>query len=175
MSSSAGYDPTFGPDGLYAFAARHATPAPRAEHVVQGDPARAFVWYLATPYTDPDPAVRQVRAALATRMTAQLLCSGLNVYSPIAAHHPVSLFMPDAGQPDHAGWMDICYGMLDRCDGVIVSTMDGWRESKGVQLEIKRWKALQGGTQRLVYASPIRTNQPWGPQFSWQAHRVEGL
>lgn len=136
--------------------------------------SRNFLWYLATPYTSPDAAVRDQRAQLATRMAAQLLCAGLNVYSPIAAHHPASLYMPDAEQPDHAGWMTICYEMLDRCDGLIVSTMDGYWESKGVRLEIERWIAREG-KQRLVFASPIREYEPWVPRFSWQAKQVEVL
>lgn len=160
---------------LVAYSDRHAVRSYPGLHVTAITPARAFVWYLATPYTAPDVQTRYLRAGMAQRMAGQLLGGGLNVYSPIAAHHPVSVYIPEGQEPDHAGWMDICYGMLDRCDGVIVSTMDGYWPSKGVQLEIKRWKALQGNLKRLVYASPIRVNEPWEPQFSWQANKVEGL
>ena len=67
--------------------------------------APAFVWYLATPYTAPDADTREIRAGLAQRMTAKLLCGGLNVFSPIAVHHPVSIYMHQADEPDHASWM----------------------------------------------------------------------
>lgn len=143
--------------------------------------ARGCVWYLATPYsvTTPytkakDAEVLAMRALLATRMAGQLIAGGLNVYSPIAAHHPASAFIASEQMPDHAGWMDICYAMLDRCDGVIVSTMDGYYGSKGVRLEIERW-IERDGKQRLLFASPIRENEPWVPRFSWQATKVETL
>ena len=136
--------------------------------------ARDFLWYFATPYTDPDATIRDERAALATRATADMICGGLTVYSPIAAHHPVSLEMRDQDKPNHSEWMDICFTMLDRCDGIVVSTMDGYVQSKGVQLEIKRWAHIHGMC-RPLYVSPIRSNQPWVPHFAWQANKVEGL
>jgi hypothetical protein len=96
------------------------------------------------------------------------------VFSPISSHHAAVEFMLSEDMPDHAGWMDICYAMLDRCDGLIVSTMDGYWGSKGVKLEIERWIAREG-KQRLLFASPIRNNEPWEPRFSWQATIAEAL
>lgn len=125
--------------------------------------AREFVWYLATPYTHPSRLVREDRADEAARWAGLLLEGGLNVFSPIAAHHAASMYMGE--QPSHAEWMNICYAMLDRCDGLMVVMMDGWRESKGVQLEIERWVERHYGSRaRLVYASmdfqPTRHQRP---------------
>ena len=137
--------------------------------------ARNFVWYFATPYTSPDLRTRNLRADLATRATAQMLCGGLSVYSPITAHHPASLEMLAQDEPTHSEWMEICFAMLDRCDGLIVSTMDGYWGSKGVAMEIARWKRLRGNTKLMLFASPIREDESWVPQFSWQATKVEVL
>ena len=131
-----------------------------------GSPAatsREFVWYLATPYTHPSRLVREDRADEAARWAGLLLEGGLNVFSPIAAHHAASMHMHE--QPSHAGWMDICYAMLDRCDGLMVVMMDGWRESEGVRLEIARWVERHYGSRaRLVYASmdhqPVEHQRP---------------
>ena len=136
--------------------------------------SRRFVWYLATPYSSTDAEVRALRADLATRATASLLCGGLSAYSPIAAHHPVSLKMVREKEPTHAEWMEICYAMLDRCDGLIVSTMDGSRQSAGVTLEIQRWYERRD-ERNLLYASPIRVNEPWTPRFSISRLAVDGL
>lgn len=133
--------------------------------------ARDFLWYLATPYTHKEAKVRHDRAMLATSMAGELLQSGLNVFSPIAAHHPASLMMDNVDSVTHADWMDICYTVMDRCDGLIVSTMDGWWESKGVQLEIKRWKRLKT-MRRALYASPITADGVWFPTFAWKPDQV---
>lgn len=158
---------------LERFAWRAVNNTGNAGNLAKPAKAREFLWYLATPYTHPDPSVRAHRFNAANAMAAALLAGGLNVYSPIAAHHIPGVLMKERG-PDHAGWMEICYGVLDRCDGVIVSTMDGYWESKGVQLEIKRWKKASD-PKRLLFASPIRANEPWEPRFSWQATKVENL
>jgi Domain of unknown function (DUF1937) len=132
---------------------------------------RKFLWYVATPYTHKDADVRAHRATLATNMAGALIEGGLNVFSPIAAHHPASMTMQRPDNVSHADWMDICYGVMDRCDGLIVSTMDGWWESKGVQLEIKRWKQLKT-MKRALYASPITMTDAWTPTFAWKPDQV---
>lgn len=167
---------TLGLDELLKYSQRHA-PAPTQKigplSIAPVDPARSFLWYLATPYTTNSASLRLDRVEMAMRMTARLVSRGLNVFSPIAAHHPVTDFMLDTEVPTHAGWMDICYGMLDRCDGLIVSTMDGWFESKGVRMEIDRWQRTKG-VQHMLYVSPIRVAAAWVPEFAWKSHEVEG-
>ena len=39
--------------------------------------------YLASPYSDPDPAVRQSRFEAACKATAEMLRAGLIVFSPV--------------------------------------------------------------------------------------------
>jgi len=44
--------------------------------------------YLASPYSHPDPSVRQERYEAACKATAAMMRQGYHVYSPIAATHP---------------------------------------------------------------------------------------
>ncbi len=136
---------------------------------------RPFLWYVATPYSHASAAVREQRALMATAAKATLLDAGVHAYSPIAAHHPASLYMTSSKVDDHAFWMRVCFDMLDRCDGLLVVTMDGWRQSKGVQMEIDRWVLAHGNTGRrkVVYASPVCANEPWHPRFSPFSGEVE--
>jgi hypothetical protein len=56
------------------------------------------------------------------------------VFSPIVHSHPLTAF----GLPtDWAFWERCDRQYLQRCDELVVSTLDGWQESVGVQAEIK--------------------------------------
>jgi hypothetical protein len=95
--------------------------------------------YLASPYTHPDPAVREQRFDAACVVAALLLREGHLVFSPIAHSHPLMRF----GLPiewDFWSRYDSCH--LERCDEVLVLMLDGWEESRGVQAEIALAKSL---------------------------------
>jgi len=89
--------------------------------------------YLASPYSHPDPAVRQVRFREACRAAAALMHSGRSVFSPIAHGHPIC----ELGVPsDWTKWQELDQRILRQCDEVVVLMLDGWRVSRGVQAEI---------------------------------------
>lgn len=46
--------------------------------------------YLASPYTHPDPAVRQRRFDAACRAAAQMIRAGSMVFSPVVHSHPLT-------------------------------------------------------------------------------------
>ena len=95
--------------------------------------------YLASPYSDPDPRVREQRFQAVCQATAALLRSGAVVFSPIVHGHPLVAF----GVPtDWSFWAKLDHELLRRCDEVVVLTLDGWRGSKGVQHELKLASAL---------------------------------
>lgn len=50
--------------------------------------------YLATPYSHPDPKVREARFQAVNAVAAQLMRDGHHVYSPISHAHPT---LRDAG------------------------------------------------------------------------------
>ncbi len=89
--------------------------------------------YLASPYSHPDPAVREQRFHAACRAAVSLLLAGQPVFSPIAHSHP----LVDHGLPgDWSFWQRYDREMLARCDEVVVLALDGWETRVGVREEI---------------------------------------
>lgn len=91
--------------------------------------------YLACPYSHPDVDVRELRFFKANHYAAKLMEAGILVFSPISHTHPIA----EAGDLPK-GWdfwerYDRAY--LSICRALVVLTLDGWNESKGVQAEIK--------------------------------------
>lgn len=95
--------------------------------------------YLASPYSHPDPAVREQRLREACRAAAALLRAGHAVVSPIAHSHA----LVEHGLPnDWSFWELHDRELLARCDEVLVLQLDGWIESVGVQAEIAMAREL---------------------------------
>ena len=95
--------------------------------------------YLVSPYTHPDPAVREVRFQAACRQAAEMVRCGIAVFSPIVHTHPLA----SHGLPlDWSFWREYDRAFLEMCSEVWVLTLDGWRESQGVQAEIKLAREL---------------------------------
>lgn len=55
---------------------------------------------------------------------------------PGLLHHWPACECPELGT-DYEFWQDWCETLIGRCDRMIVFTFDGWRESVGVQAEIR--------------------------------------
>ncbi|HEY0984826.1 DUF1937 family protein [Schlesneria sp.] len=90
--------------------------------------------YLASPYSHPHRIVRERRFQDASRATACLLRSGLNVFSPIVYGHPLVAH----GIPtDWICWEVFGRAYIERCDSLLVLTLEGWEESVGVTAEIE--------------------------------------
>ncbi len=89
--------------------------------------------YLANPYTHPDPAMREARFKAACRQAAEMFRCGIPVFSPIAYSHAIAAHdLP----LEWEFWERFDRVFLETCDEVWVLTLDGWRESRGVQAEI---------------------------------------
>ena len=103
--------------------------------------------YLSSPYTHDDAAVRKHRYEAACRAAAALMRRGEAVFSPIAHSHAICRY----GLPtDWEFWKKQDMDMLRACDRVIVLTIDGWRDSVGVQAEIA---AAKGAGKPIDYMS----------------------
>jgi nucleoside 2-deoxyribosyltransferase len=90
--------------------------------------------YLASPYSHPDPSVRERRFRAACRAAVALLHAGRVVFSPIAHSHPLAQHgLPGSWQ----FWERYDRAFLERCEEVVVLMLDGWQESVGVQAEIR--------------------------------------
>jgi len=91
--------------------------------------------YLASPYTDSDPAVMEKRFQVVNKVAAELMKQGYLIFSPISHTHPIAVA---GGLP--RGWefwarYDRC--ILRACIGLMVLKQSGWEESKGVRAELK--------------------------------------
>jgi nucleoside 2-deoxyribosyltransferase len=95
--------------------------------------------YLASPYSHPDSYVRERRFREACRASAALLRAGISVFSPIAHSHPVAHFGLPIGWEF---WERVDREFLSRCDVLAVLMLPGWRESVGVQAEIRLAREL---------------------------------
>ena len=90
--------------------------------------------YLASPYSDPDPAIQEQRFQYACAAAAELMRRGMLVFSPIAHTHPIAQY----GLPkDWEFWKKYDEAFLEVCTKIIVLTIPGWSKSVGVQAEIE--------------------------------------
>ena len=95
--------------------------------------------YMASPYSHPNPAIREQRFHDACRAAASLIQSGQTVFSPIMFGHPL------CGHclPTEWGFWEVQdRAHLERCDEVVVLMLAGWRRSAGVAAEIRIARAL---------------------------------
>jgi hypothetical protein len=92
------------------------------------------LWYLASPYSHPDQAVMVSRFEQVNEFASRLMRAGVMIFSPISHTHPIAQYGLPKGW-DYWERYDRC--ILAKCCGVIVCQFDGWRESTGVQAEIK--------------------------------------
>ncbi len=90
--------------------------------------------YLASPYSHPDPAIREGRYRAACAVAAILSARGDLVFSPVAHGHGIGLSgrLPVAWEY----WQRLDLRMLASCDSLTVLCVAGWRESVGVAAEI---------------------------------------
>lgn len=98
------------------------------------------IYYLASPYSHADSKIRKHRAYTATEVAVQLLRLGVFVFAPIPYNEPWEQHnLPG----DWSFWCDFDKSFIERCDGgIIVLTLDGWKESVGVTAEVEFARAL---------------------------------
>ena len=108
--------------------------------------------YVAAPYSDLDPAVRECRFREVNRAAAALMRAGHCVFSPISHGHPICQY----GVPgDWTRWESLDQRMLRQCEEVVVLTLDGWKESRGVQAELAIAAALDLPVRYLSLAEAL--------------------
>ena len=91
--------------------------------------------YLASPYSHPDPEVREQRFKEVCRIAGDLMRNGALVFSPIAHSHPIAMTgdLPLASEY----WERYNRAWLAACDSLLVCLIDGWHESKGIAAEMR--------------------------------------
>lgn len=107
------------------------------------------LYYLASPYTHPDPSIKKARADAVTEAAVDLLRHGVYVFAPISYNEPWEKYnLPG----DWNFWSEFDKTFVSRCDGgIIVLMIDGWDKSVGVTAEIEFAKSIG---LPVYYASP---------------------
>jgi hypothetical protein len=109
--------------------------------------------YLASPFSHPDPLVREARLDAACRAAASLIAGGKAVFAPIVQGHALVRY----GVPgDWSFWAPLARQYIARCEEVLVLQLDCWRESEGVQAEMLLASALG---KRVDYLEPAESSR----------------
>lgn len=109
--------------------------------------------YLASPYSHDDWKVREWRYEQACKYAAHLMQdSGMAVFAPIAHSHPIAAHLPEDLLLSHEFWMAQDLPILRKAHRLVVLTMEGWEQSKGIQEETST--ALTWGIP-VEYAEPL--------------------
>ena len=95
--------------------------------------------YLASPYSHC-PLGHEIAFTSACVKVAELYQLGKDVFSPIVHSHPIAKY-GGLNPVDHEFWMRRDRWFMDKCDRLLVMTLAGWKESRGVQEEIEYFEA----------------------------------
>jgi hypothetical protein len=97
------------------------------------------IYYLAAPFSHPDPEVRKWRFEATCRAAAELIRAGRSVFSPISHTYGICRY----GLPlDWRFWQRHDLKFLDMCDELLVLQLPSWEQSIGVQAEIVAARAM---------------------------------
>lgn len=91
--------------------------------------------YLASPYTDPDPLVRELRYQRVMEVVKTMLKNGVWVYSPILHFHELSKTW--GMLPNDRFFYEHGHVMLYCAAGFDVLRLAGWSQSVGVKAELE--------------------------------------
>ena len=94
--------------------------------------------YIASPFSSSDESEERVRYHMAHEYTANLIKQKFVAFSPIVYCYHMHLNYDLPG--DAAYWEQFNIQMMNKAFTMHVLTLDGWKESKGVQAEIEWWK-----------------------------------
>jgi len=106
-------------------------------------------FYLATPYSHINNAIRERRFLMACEVAGFLLGNELHVYSPIAHTHPIAVHCDLPKGFDF--WKSYDTAIIKRCTDIIVVMADGWKESMGVRSEIEIAQKLNLGVHYMWF------------------------
>lgn len=102
--------------------------------------ANGGFFYLASPYTDPDEAVRNRRAELSNEYAGHLLRHGVFTYQAIWSTHAIA--ERHALPVPHEHWIALNKAFIDPSAGIIVCDIPGWITSRGIAHEIKYARSI---------------------------------
>ena len=92
--------------------------------------------YLACPYSDPDPKVRNQRVRQASMVAGALMRRGYIVFSAITHTHEIAEY-GGIDPMDREFWLTQDRTFVEWADEIVVLMIDGWDRSIGVRREIE--------------------------------------
>lgn len=118
------------------------TENPDADDILVTRPQRRVI-YLACPYSDDNPHIRQQRWIDACDAAVELMRMGYAVLSPISMGHPIAHRGQDEGiGGDWPAWQAACLAMMEGCTSLAVLKLAGWERSKGVHAEVEQARRM---------------------------------
>jgi hypothetical protein len=90
--------------------------------------------YLCSPYSHPDPFVREDRYLRTMQAVVHLMKQKEVVFSPIVHCHEIAKIADLPKDVDF--WWEYNKGMIDVCTKVFYLRIEGWTQSKGLIREI---------------------------------------
>lgn len=100
------------------------------------NPENWYLYYVASPYTSPDPAVSAERCAQAVEAAKVLTRIGYAAFVPIAYNAPWTADPTYKVDTTWEFWESIDLPFLDRCAALILLEIPGWEKSRGVNAEL---------------------------------------
>jgi len=97
------------------------------------------VLYVASPYYHDNPWVMIERYAAVSKFCLLLLSQGYCPISPIMIWHPVA----EAIGIDEDAVLRADKQLITKCDSLVVFTLNGWQDSKGVAKEVEWARELK--------------------------------
>lgn len=110
------------------------------EYIYPPEPKPPKKIYLACPYSHNSPKVRRERFKEVSKVAGTLISQGYIVFSPISMTHPIATHcsLPLA----FPYWEQLDKEFIRWCDIVMICKLDGYKESTGVNAEIKYAKSI---------------------------------
>lgn len=101
---------------------------------------KEHLYYLASPYSKYPGGLERAFKDICI-ISADLVRRGYAVFSPIAHTHPIAI-QGGLNPLDHSLWLPFDEPMMRACTAIAVAMLPGWKDSYGVDFEIKQFKAM---------------------------------
>lgn len=105
-----------------------------SEECIKGPKVQKGYIYLASPYSHPDPYVREVRYLQAARVTTELLAIGIWTYSPIVHNHNLAKGYGLAMGWDR--WQHFDRALIAPSRFMAILQLPEWEQSEGIKGEL---------------------------------------
>lgn len=108
---------------------------------------KSEIEYLGLPYSDKNPLVEDWRAEVSNVIAVDLTKQGRIIFAPISAWHHIAKKYELPGTFEY--WLKLDEEFIKISKKLLIITLPGWKESKGVTEEIKLAKKYNIPVERI--------------------------